>query len=453
MKKRGYALLLTICMLTGIIGCGKPQSDEPVGTSGLQPSEPAGTSEPQSGTPNTTGSENGGAGQAGAVQYDEEEMEMLRSGVNGFSYHLFERLEGEENIFFSPYSLCSALSLLNLGAGSETEEELEALLGITDVEAWNNAMRAYMETQWQDETFVLTANSIWMREGKEWSEGIETDFLKPAEEFYKSELFEEDFLGNPQEAVAKINKWANDNTNGMIQEVLREIPINAAMILMNAVYFEGKWEKPFMEEDTFEEVFVGTTGGNEIEMMHQYGEYYAYIETEVSPGASIKGIALPYKDSPLVMKIFLHDGRGEIASLFGALTTEEKEALLDSVDNAPREKIARLAIPKFTMEQEIKGLSEILQAMGMERAFRVGEADFDKIAEDLYVSQVLHKAKIEVDEQGTKAAAVTTIVTNDACAPIEEEPIVFVADHPFIYVIQDTRTGMILFMGQVNHLE
>ena len=142
MKKRRCALLLTICMLTGIIGCGKPQSGEPAGASGMQPGEPAGTSEPQSGTPNTTGSGNGGAGQAGAVQYDEEEMEMLRNGVNGFSYHLFERLEGEENIFFSPYSLCSALSLLNLGAGSETEEELEALLGITDIEAWNDAMRA-----------------------------------------------------------------------------------------------------------------------------------------------------------------------------------------------------------------------------------------------------------------------------------------------------------------------
>lgn len=446
MKKRRYAILLIICMFTGVVGCGKPQSGEPAGASTTQ----QGTS---ADVPNLPGSGNGGAGGTGVVQYDEEEMAMLRSGVNGFSYQLFARLDGEENIFFSPYSLCSALSLLNLGAGSETEEELEALLGITDIEAWNNAMRAYLETQWQDETFVLTANSIWLREGKEWSEGIEADFLKPAEEFYKSELYEEDFLGNPQEAVAKINKWADDNTNGMIQEVLQELPIGAAMILMNAVYFEGKWETPFLEEDTFEEVFVGTTGGNEVEMMHQYGEYYAYIESEVTLGASIKGIALPYKDSPLVMKIFLHDGRGEIADLFGALSTEEKEALLDSLDNAPREKIARLVIPKFTMEQEIEGLNEILQAMGMKTAFRTGEADFDKIAEDLYVSQVLHKAKIEVDEQGTKAAAVTTIVTNDGAAPMEEEPIVFVADHPFIYVIQDTRTGMILFMRQVNHLE
>lgn len=444
MKKRKYALLLTICMLVGAVGCGKQQPDKPADISEPQPETAADVDNPEG---------SGETGGAGTVQYDGEEMELLKSGINGFSYHLYERLEGGGNIFFSPYSLCGALSLLNLGAGSETKEELEALLGITDIDAWNNAMRAYLETQWQDETFVLTANSIWMREGREWAEGIETDFLKPAEEFYKSELYEADFTGNPQEAVARINNWANDNTEGMIQEVLRELPINTAMILMNAVYFEGKWETPFMEEDTFEEVFTGTTGGNEIEMMHQYGEYYAYIETEVTAGASIKGIALPYKDSPLVMKIFLHDGRGEISSLFGALSTEEKEALLDSLDNAPKEKIARLAIPKFTMEQEIEGLNEILQEMGMKTAFDMNGADFDKIAEDLYVSKVLHKAKIEVDEQGTKAAAVTTIVIQDAAAPMEEEPIVFVADHPFIYVIQDTRTGVILFMGQVNHLE
>ena len=104
------------------------------------------------------------------------------------------------------------------------------------------------------------------------------------------------------------------------------------------------------------------------------------------------------------------------------------------------------------MEQEIKGLQEILQDMGIQEAF-AETADFDKIAEDLYVSQVLHKAKIEVDEQGTKAAAVTAVAAA-GCAMVEEKiPVIFEADRPFIYVIQDTRTGMILFMGRVSHLE
>lgn len=438
MKKRVYAPLLICCMFIGIAGCGKPQPEAPSGPQGY-------LDMPQTG--------NGDAGNGSTVSYDDEEMELLRNGVNTFAYNLYERLDGEENIFFSPYSLCSALSMLNLGAGTETKEEMDILLGITDTAAWNNAMRAYLETQWQGDTFVLTANSIWMREGKEWAEGIEADFLNPAKDFYRSELYEADFAGNPEGAVERINEWANDNTEGMIPQVLKEMPVGAAMILMNAVYFEGKWEKPFMKEDTYEQIFAGTAGEKEVEMMHQYEQYYAYVETDAIAGCDIKGIALPYKDSSLVMKIFIPDGRGDIVSLFDALSIEEKEALLDSLDNADREKIARLTIPKFTMEQEIKGLHELLQEMGMKTAFDMDNADFDRIAEDLYVSQVLHKAKIEVDEQGTKAAAVTTIVTKDACAPMEEEPIVFEANQPFVYVIQDTRTGMILFMGRVNNLE
>lgn len=438
MKKRVCALLLVFCMFVGTAGCGKPQPEAPSGPQG------------HSDVPQT---ENGDTGDGSIVSYDDEEMELLRNGVNTFAYNLYERLDGEENVFFSPYSLCSALSLLNLGAGTETKEELDILMGITDAAAWNNAMRAYLETQWQDDTFVLTANSIWMREGKEWAEEIEADFLNPAKDFYRSELYESDFAKDPKGALERINKWASDNTEGMIPQVLNELPADTAMILMNAVYFEGKWEAPFMEEDTYEQIFAGTAGEKEVEMMHQYNEYYAYVETDAIAGCGIKGIALPYENSPLVMKIFIPDGRGDIVSLFDALSIEEKEALLDSLDNADREKITRLTIPKFTMEQEIKGLNALLQKMGMKTAFDMDNADFDKIAEELYVSWVLHKAKIEVNEQGTKASAVTAIVTNDACAPMEEEPIVFEADRPFIYVIQDTRTGMILFMGRVNNLD
>lgn len=438
MKKRVYALLLVFCMLAGIVGCGKPQREAPSGPQG------------HSGEPET---EKGDADDESTVSYDGEEMELLRNGVNTFAYNLYERLDGEENVFFSPYSLCSALSLLNLGAGTETKEELDILLGIMDAEAWNSAMRAYLETQWQDDTFVLTANSIWMREEKEWAEGIEADFLNPAKDFYHSGLYEADFAKDPEGALERINGWASDNTQGMIPQVLNGLPVDTAMILMNAVYFEGKWEEPFMEEDTYEQIFAGTAGEKEVEMMHQYNKYYAYIEADAIAGCGIKGIALPYEDSPLVMKIFIPDGRGDIVSLFDALSIEEKEALLDSLDSAASEKITRLAIPKFAMEQEIKGLNALLQEMGMKTAFDMENADFGKIAEDLYVSQVLHKAKIEVDEQGTRASAVTTIVTNDGCAPMEEEPIVFEANQPFIYVIQDTRTGMILFMGRVNNLE
>lgn len=159
MKKKGLVWLVIICMAAGIGGCGKR--------------EPA-QSEVQNETENAA----------------EEEKNMLRNGVNHFAYQLYGRLDGGENVFFSPYSLCSALSLLNLGAGTETKKELETLLGISDMGAWSSAMKAYLETEWTDETFVLTANSIWLQQGEAWAENIEADFLNPGAEFFKSELYE-----------------------------------------------------------------------------------------------------------------------------------------------------------------------------------------------------------------------------------------------------------------------
>ena len=426
MRKRGLAWLLAFCILAGISGCGKQEMKQ---------------IETQKEMENADGEQSIDEGQSMEQEaLAQEEKDMLRNGVNQFAYQLYGHLEGGENVFFSPYSLCSALSLLNLGAGSETKEELETMLGISDADVWSRAMQKYLSTNWSDETFLLTGNSVWLQQGRDWAENMESDFLKPAKEFFKSELYEADFLGNPQDAVARINGWADENTNGMIPQVISELPPETIMILMNVVYFEGKWEIPFEEESTHEETFHGNSGDKRVDMMHQYGEYYAYVETD-----GMKGIAIPYKDSPLVMKIFIPDTSvnpdgGDIEALFAAL------------DDADKKEIDRLVIPKFTMEREIEGLTEILRAMGMKEAFEE-TADFDKIAADLYVTQVLHKAKIEVDEQGTKAAAVT-VIEAAGCAMVEEKiPVIFEADRPFVYVIQDTRTGMILFMGRVSSLE
>lgn len=446
MKKRGLAWLLAFCMFAGISGCGKQETKQSETQKEMENADGA-AQEDESPQLTIDGEQ--------SIEPEpllQEEKDMLRNGVNQFAYQLYGHLESGENVFFSPYSLCSALSLLNLGAGSETKEELETMLGISDMDMWSSAMQKYLATNWSDETFVLTGNSVWLQQGREWAENMESDFLKPAKEFFESELYEADFWGNPQDAVARINGWADENTNGMIPQVVSELPPETIMILMNAVYFEGKWETPFEEEGTHEETFHGNNGDKRVDMMHQYGEYYAYIESD-----GMKGIAIPYKDSPLVMKIFIPDTSenpdgGDIEALFAALDDAEKEALLDSLDDADKKEIDRLVIPKFTMEREIEGLTEILRAMGMKEAFEE-MADFDKIAADLYVTQVLHKAKIEVDEQGTKAAAVT-VVEAAGCAMVEEKiPVVFEADRPFVYVIQDTRTGMILFMGRVNSLE
>lgn len=392
----------------------------------------------------------------------QDSEEMLKEGINRFAFEMYGELEEGENIFFSPYSICSALSVLNLGAGTDTKAELENVLGITDFDIWNAGMQSYLYKTYSGDTYVTTANSLWMQEDKEWAENMNANFLEPAREYYRGTVEELNFRERPEEAITRMNTWAEENTDGMIPRVINDIDPNTVMVLMNAVYFEGKWETPFLEDDTHERIFHGTDGDVTTDMMHLWDQEFAYIEM-----FGIKGIALPYKDSNIVMKVFLplEEELGipadssvnytygmDMEGLFNALSTEEKQKLLDSLDTAKKEELARIVLPKFTMEYEVNHFTELLQNMGIESAF-LENADLDQIAVDVYVSQALHKAKIEVDENGTRAAAVTAIITNDAAALPMEPPKEFVADRPFIYVIQDTETGIILFMGRMSNPE
>lgn len=450
MRKRGIALVLLLSLVVGICGCGtieKEPTDREEFTYkisdesfiiGEEPGEEEPGDKPEEENPGLS---------------EEEEAKLasitnLPAGVNGFAFRMYGQLNGDDDLFFSPYSLCAALSMLNLGADEETKTEIEAVLGIEDFDAWNAEMQKYLERQWTDDTYVITANAIWLDENKDFADTMEKGFLEPAAEYYQSELHKGDFRGNITAVIGEINSWADKNTRSMIPEIINRLPESTVMVLLNAVYFEGKWDNAFKEEKTCKDTFYGTNGESQIDMMNQYWEEYAYVEYE-----GIKGVSLPYKGEEVAMKIFIPvEDDGDITELFGALSDTEKQHLLDKLDTCGKEELTRLTIPKFTMEKAIEDLPGILRDMGMESAFDPNNANFDVIAADLYVSQVLHKAKIEVDEEGTKAAAVTVIVGNGATAIMEPEYYEFIADRPFIYVLQDTKTGMILFMGRVNNL-
>lgn len=456
-RKRWICFGLLVSLLAGMCGCGEAEltpvhsiefpykiSDELI-NGGEEFGKDRQENEP--------GEDEAGEGTKPGLSKEEEDVALgvvtnLPAGVNGFAFRMYAQLGEDEDIFFSPYSLCAALSMLNLGADEQTKAEIEAVLGIKDFDAWNTEMLTYLERQWTDDTYVITANAIWMDENKEFAETMETAFLQPAEEYYKSELHTGDFKGNAAAVIKEINAWVEKNTQGMISQILKQLPEDAVMALLNAVYFEGKWDNAFKEEKTYEDTFYGIEGESQIDMMHLYWVDYAYIEYE-----GMKGVSLPYKGDEVVMKIFIPMEEDEdIVELFGALSDEEKQQLLDSLDTCGKTELNQLAIPKFTMEKSIDNLPGILQDMGMSSVFDPDSANFDIIAEDLYVSQILHKAKIEVDEEGTKAAAATVIITSDTAAFEEPQYYEFVADRPFIYVLQDTKTGMILFLGRVNNL-
>ena len=343
--------------------------------------------------------------------------------------------------------MLSDLSMLDVGAGGTTKNELENALGITDLDEWNDEMKAYLSKDWSQNTFVNTANSVWMNKGTTWAANINSDFLTPAKDYYSGEIYEADFDGQADKVVQNVNNWVSDNTNKMIPEILKEIPGGTVMMLINAVYFEGKWDTPFTEDKTFQSSFYGTDKESVVDMMHLYGEHFAYMDN-----GEIKGITLPYDGDNVVMKVFMPTADdGDINELFDKLSNEEKQKLIDSLDDASNVEINTLQLPKFTDEQSIDGLDDILKNMGIQSAY-LESADFSKIADGIAVSSVNHKAKVIVDENGTKAAAETDIMIKETAMMPSEETYNFIVDKPFVYVIEDQSTGMILFMGRVNSL-
>lgn len=431
MRKKLTALLLSACMCAGLAACGRH-------TPNNNPEHTRTDSSVTSLTGNIT---------VTSAKTDVTSFDQLKDGINEFSMNMYSALPSDKNIFYSPYSIASALSMLDVGAGGITKEELEDTLGITNLDEWNDEMKAYLSKDWSQNTFVNTANSIWMNKDTTWSSNIEKDFLTPAKNYYSGEVYEADFVGQPDKVVQSVNNWVSTNTNKMIPKILKEVPGGTVMMLINAVYFEGKWDTPFTEDNTFQGKFYGTDKESVVDMMHLYGEHFTYIDN-----GEIKGITLPYDGNSIVMKVFMPTADdGDINELFDKLSNEEKQKLIDSLDDGRNVEIDALQLPKFTDEQSIDGLDDILKNMGIQSAYS-DSADFSKIADGIAVSSVNHRAKVIVDENGTKAAAETDIMIKETAMMPTEETYNFVVDKPFVYVIEDQSTGMILFMGRVNSL-
>lgn len=376
---------------------------------------------------------------------------LLPESVNRFGLTFFEKLDAGQNQFFSPYSISTALSILHLGAGGVARQEIETVLGITDPDAWDGQMKLYREKKWPEDTKLLTANSLWISPWLDRSADIETAFLTPALFYYQAEVFEADFANNGEQVAKEISDWVEQNTGGMLRNYQTASDATTVMSILNAVYFAGKWEQPFQGEDTKADGRFRDAAGNvqqDIPIMYQHGVRLRYMETD-----TFKGVELPYKDSSLAMDILLPAADASVpgVSRYHSLSVEEQEALWRSFDQADFQEIDTLGLPAFTMDISVNGMREILEDMGIRDVFRE-DTDLDKIGEGTFVSDISHRAKIEVDEEGTRAAAVTEIATKDGAAFVTDT-LDFIADRPFVYVIRDTETGMILFMGQVVTME
>lgn len=356
-----------------------------------------------------------------------------------FAFNIFNKLimeDSEQNVFISPLSILLALAMAYNGAVGDTNLAMADAMEFSgmDMEELNQGFSDLMVSILNGDPSIQIniANSIWSRLGFD----PEEDFVDINKKYYSSEVKELDF--SDPGAVDTINGWIEDATEEKIKKMLTEIPGDVVMYLINAIYFKGDWTYPFEEEATYEEDFNLEDGSKKsVEMMHIV-EHYDYIA-----GENFGMVRLPYGDEKFSMYIVLPDEGVAVDSIVGFLDSY----YYDNLRNSMVEKEIRLAMPKYKMEYGVKVLNDVLTELGMGIAFGP-EADFSGINPGIFISKVMHKAVIEVNEKGSEAAAATVVAMVESAMPVDEM-IEFTVDRPFFFVIADDRSGAILFIGKV----
>ena len=367
-----------------------------------------------------------------------DQVSLINSG-NTFAFDIFKKIlekSGEsENIIISPLSISCALSMTLNGANGDTRNAmLEALRvnGLTP-EIINNSYKALSEALLSVDKRVLIsiANSVWSEKNFE----VKIPFKNILTGFYDAESKSFD-ITDPV-AYQAVNSWIEDKTNGLIKNMLSGLEDNTVMLLVNAIYFKGKWSSQFDKDKTDDMPFYkidGTT--SEVPMMKQVSEY------KVFSGDGFVLAEFPYGQGNFVMDVILPEGRNGVNTVTPLLNDISFNGYLEQMYKRQTE----LSFPRFKYGFKDK-LKSILSDMGMGIAF-TGSADFSNISDiGLMINDVIHQAFIETNEEGTEAAAATIVEVGTTSAP--PAPIVLSIDHPFIYFIRETSTNSILFMGKV----
>jgi len=382
--------------------------------------------------------------------YPLEELAELAAGNNAFALDLYQQLaSGKGNLFYSPYSISSALAMTYAGAEGNTAEEMAEVFHFLDDEdklhSGFNALDQYLEglaeldiPEDQGDPFQLNiANSIWGQ--KEYH--FEEDFLDTLAVNYGAGLRLLDYIQAPEESRQTINQWVSDETKEKIQDLIPEgaIKTDTRLVLSNAIYFKATWMEPFDENLTEDGLFYGLEGEEiDVPMMSTgLDGNYAYYQ-----GDGFQAVALPYLGGQVSMLVLIPD-QGAFKEFEEGFSTELLDEIISEMAYSPVE----LRFPKFEFESEIS-LAQTLAAMGMPEAFS-GAADFSGMTgdKDLFISDVFHKAYVGVDEEGTEAAAATAVVMRLTAAPMD--PLQLTVDRPFLFAIRDHQTNSILFMGRV----
>ncbi|MEZ5070792.1 MAG: serpin family protein [Bacteroidales bacterium] len=358
-----------------------------------------------------------------------------------FGFELFREVYAVsemENLMISPMSVSYALGMTYNGASGTTLEAFENVLhfaGLTETEV-NESYKDLMDQLLNLDSKVKfsLANSIWPREGFP----VEEAFIQVNRDYFDAEVQALDFA-DPQ-AVDVINGWIEDATNGLITDMLDQIPADAVMYLVNAIYFKAKWLYEFEKADTYEgNFYLEGSGTSRADFMQVEGNF------TLTQNEDFTAVELPYGDSAFSMVVMLPSAETGLAGLVGELTPESWDAWFSGSSYSS----VAVHLPKF--KYGFKDLlNDPLIDLGLGVAFS-DTADFARInpSSDLYISRVIHQSFIEVNEEGTEAAAATIVEIRELSAG-PDTPYVFRADRPFLYVIKENSTGAIVFLGTVG---
>lgn len=376
-------------------------------------------------------------------------MDTLSEANDTFALKLLKKLgeDNAKNVFFSPVSLSSALAMVFMGAKGNTAAQMAQALSLSksggggeDVhQGFQSLLSSVNRTGTQ--YLLRTANRLF----GEKSYGFDSSFKDSCRKFYQAEMEELDFFKASEEARKHINTWVANKTEGKITELLSPNSVNerTPLILVNAIYFKGNWHQEFNKEQTKERPFkVSKNEKKPVQMMFKKSTFNMTYIGEIFT----KILVLPYVGKELNMIIMLPDDNVDLETVEKELTYEKfiewtRPDMLDKQE-------VEVFLPRFKLEENYD-MKDVLRSLGMTDAFDLGRADFSGMSsgKDLFLSEVVHKSFVEVNEEGTEAAAATAAIMACRCASFAPR---FCADHPFLFFIQHSKTNSILFCGRFS---
>jgi serpin B len=365
-------------------------------------------------------------------------------GNNQFAFELYRQLgEQKGNLFLSPYSISTALAMTSAGASGKTAEEMAKVLHFPPQDKLHPALAALryeLNGGSSKKNYQLsTANALWGAKGYP----FRSEFLKLVRDNYGADLTNLDFIRDAEGARRTINAWVEKETQDKIKDLIAPGILNAdtRLVLTNAIYFKSNWVLPFKKKRTKDEPFhLSDNATTKASLMNQTARF-GYAET-----GHFQALELPYGGKQLAMLVLLPK-KDDLAGLEGKLTS----GLMAGIVSQLKQQKVVVTLPRFKVTAQFE-LSDVLGKMGMPSAFRFSH-DFSGLTtarERLRISAVIHKAFVDVNEEGTEAAAATAVGIEKQSAERNLKPLpVFRADHPFVYMIRDTRSGVVLFVGRL----